>query len=76
MAERQAYGRTYAFDYDRRHALSLVDSFRVKSWFEIATTLRIVSGFPTTPVVGLRVAATEDVAEHCLFRSITRLVVA
>jgi hypothetical protein len=60
VADREAYGRTYPFDYDRRHALSIVDRFRVKDWFEVATTLRVASGFPTTPVVGLRVAAVAD----------------
>jgi TonB-dependent Receptor Plug Domain len=64
VADREAYGRNYSFDYDRRHALSLVDNFQVKSWLEIATTLRIVSGFPMTPVLGLRVAATEDVLDQ------------
>jgi hypothetical protein len=64
IAEREAYGRTYAFDYDRRHALSIVDSLRVKTWLEIATTLRMVTGFPMTPVVGLRVAAVADIADQ------------
>ena len=56
----ETYGRTYPFDYDRRHALSLVDSVRVRDWLDVATTLRLYSGFPTTPVLGTRVAATAD----------------
>jgi outer membrane receptor for ferrienterochelin and colicin len=51
------YGRTYPFDYDRRHALSVVGSYRVSSWFDVAATVRVASGFPYTPAQGLRVAA-------------------
>ncbi len=54
------YGRTYAFDYDRRHALSVVSSYRVTSWFDVAATLRVASGFPYTPIRGLRVAADAE----------------
>ncbi len=60
IANRIAYGRTYPFEYDRRHALSLVGSYRFGAAFDIAATARIASGFPRTPAVGLRVAATED----------------
>ncbi len=63
VADREAYGRTFPFDYDRRHALSVVDSLRVKDWLELATTLRVASGFPRTPVVGIRVAAVPDAAD-------------
>jgi hypothetical protein len=60
VARRETYGRTYPFDYDRRHALNVVDSIRIRDWLEVATTLRLYSGFPTTPVRGIRVAATAD----------------
>ncbi len=64
VASRDTYGRRYAFDYDRRHALSLVETFRVMNWLDVAATLRVASGFPTTPVVGIRVAATADVLDQ------------
>jgi outer membrane receptor for ferrienterochelin and colicin len=64
VASRDTYGRRYAFDYDRRHALSVVETYRVLNWLEVATTLRVASGFPTTPVVGIRVAATADALDQ------------
>jgi len=60
VAEREAYGRTLPFDYDRRHAASLVASLRLSSKLVLATTARFASGFPRTPVRGLRVAAVAD----------------
>jgi hypothetical protein len=62
-ADRDAYGRRYAFEYDRRHALALVGSYRLTPHWELATTIRVASGFPRTAPVGLRVAATEDVGD-------------
>ena len=61
-SEREAYGRTYPFEYDRPHALSAVAAWRISRKFEIAATLRVASGFPYTPVVGTRVYAAEDPA--------------
>ena len=52
------YGRRYPFDYDRRHALSLVGTYRVKRWLELAGSARVASGFPYDPVLGLVVAAS------------------
>jgi len=52
------YGRRYPFDYDRRHALSLVGTYRVKRWLEFAGSARVASGFPYDPVLGLVVAAS------------------
>jgi hypothetical protein len=54
-----AYGRRYPFDYDRRHALSLVGSCRVKRWLDLAASARVASGFPYSPVVGLSVLPGE-----------------
>jgi hypothetical protein len=51
------YGRRYPFDYDRRHALSLVGTCRVNRWLELAGSARVASGFPYDPVLGLVVAA-------------------
>ena len=59
-ANQDAYGLSYAFDYDRRHAVNLVGFYRLGRRWEIAATGRWASGFPRTPPIGLRVAATED----------------
>jgi outer membrane receptor protein involved in Fe transport len=58
-AERDEYGRTLPFEYDRRHAASLVGSWRISTRWELGATARAFSGFPRTPVLGLRVAAVE-----------------
>ena len=52
------YGRRYPFDYDRRHALSLVGTYRLNRWLELAGSARVASGFPYDPVLGLVVAAS------------------
>lgn len=62
-AERESYGRTYAFEYDRRHAFSAVASYRLSERWELATTTRVASGFPRTAPLGLRVVGTEDVLD-------------
>ena len=59
-SSREAYGVTYPFDYDRRHALSVVDGWRLSDRFELSTTLRVDTGFPYAPVLALRVAAIDD----------------
>jgi hypothetical protein len=53
------YGRRYPFDYDRRHALSLVGTYRMTRWLELAASARVASGFPYDPVLGLVVAPSE-----------------
>jgi hypothetical protein len=58
-AETKAYGRTFAADYDRAHAFSLVASYRVNRLLEFATTVRAQSGFPYTPALGVRPAPME-----------------
>jgi hypothetical protein len=58
-AEREEYGRTLPFEYDRRQAASLVGSWRITPKWELGATVRAFSGFPRTPVLGLRVAAVE-----------------
>ncbi len=60
IAERDAYDLTLPFDYDRRHAFTLVGSYRPSPKWEIAATGRASSGFPRTAPVGLRVNAVED----------------
>ncbi len=59
-AERNAYERTYAFDYDRRHSLNFVGAFRLSRSWSLAWTSRVASGFPYTPALGVRVAATQN----------------
>jgi hypothetical protein len=59
-ALRDSYGLTYPFEYDRRHAVTAVGSWRAGDRFELALTGRFASGFPRTPVLGERVAATPD----------------
>jgi hypothetical protein len=51
------YGRRYAFDYDRRHALSVVSTLRLSRRFDLGATLRIASGFPENAPIGVRVAS-------------------
>ena len=58
-ADQDAYGRRYPFDYDRRHALSAVGTARVTRTLDLGATMRVASGFPYTPVQGLRAAAQE-----------------
>ena len=53
-----AYERQYPFDYDRRHAFSVVTSWRALSRLRLAATFRAASGFPDTRPVGVRVAST------------------
>jgi hypothetical protein len=59
IARRDQYGLDQPFDYDRRHAVSLVGAWRVSRKIDVAATVRAFSGFPRTPVRGLRVAASE-----------------
>jgi hypothetical protein len=58
-AETNAYGLTFPADYDRRHALSVVGSYRLSRLIEIGATFRAQSGFPYTPAIGLRPSAVE-----------------
>ncbi len=62
-ADRDAYGRTYPFDYDRRHSLNLVGSYRLTRTWTLGLTGRLASGFPYTAAVGVRVSAVEDPAD-------------
>lgn len=54
-SEQEAYGRRFPFEYDRRHALSLVAGWRPTRRWEVGGTFRWASGFPRTPPVGVRV---------------------
>jgi hypothetical protein len=63
-ADRDAYGRVYPFEYDRRHAFSAVASYRLSNRWELGATTRVASGFPRTPPLGLRVASQTDVVDR------------
>jgi hypothetical protein len=60
VAERDNYGIQQPFDYDRRHALNVAGGWRFGPRWDLSATLRLASGFPRTPVLGLRVSAVED----------------
>jgi hypothetical protein len=62
-ADQTAYGRTFAADYDRRHAFTLVANMRLNAVVDLAATMRAQSGFPYSPPVGVRVASEADVAD-------------
>lgn len=49
------YGQSYPFDYDRRHSLSLVSTWRFIPRLDLGATLRVASGFPASTPIGLRV---------------------
>ncbi len=59
-AEREVWGARFPFDYDRPQALNVVSVLRISDRWSLAGTGRFASGFPYTPAVGVRVAATED----------------
>ena len=59
-ANRDSYGRRYAFEYDRRHAFNAVGRYQLTSRWDVAGTMRLASGFPHTAPVGLRVSAVRD----------------
>lgn len=59
-SEIAAYQRRFPFDYDRTHALSAVMNYRLRASLDLAATIRAQSGFPYTPAIGVRAAATPD----------------
>jgi hypothetical protein len=63
-ATRDVYGRRVPFEYDRRHAVSAVTALRAGRKLELSVTGRLASGFPYTPILGLRVAAAPDAADR------------
>lgn len=59
-ATKEAYGRSLPFEYDRKHALSIVSQISASERFQIGLTFRASSGFPRTAPLGVRVVPTED----------------
>lgn len=62
-ARRTAYGVTVPFDYDRRHAVSLVTNVRLGRRADFALSGRWASGLPRTPVRGVRLALAADASD-------------
>lgn len=59
-ATRDQYGKTYAFEYDRRHAISVAGYVAGGPKFDLAFTIKVASGFPRTAPTGVVVAAVAD----------------
>jgi outer membrane receptor protein involved in Fe transport len=49
-AERDLYGRTVPFDFDRRHALAAALQLRLSENLRASVTTQFATGFPMTPV--------------------------
>lgn len=49
-ADRDLYGRTVLFDFDRTHAMTATLNYRVTARIRVATTTQLASGFPFTPL--------------------------
>jgi hypothetical protein len=64
VADRTAYGRTYPFDYDRRHAMTAVALYRFGPRYEFGVTGRVASGLPTTPPRGVLVLGAPDLGDR------------
>lgn len=62
-ADRTAYGVTFPFDYDRRHAVSAAANLRLGPRTDFGATLRWATGLPRTPVRGVRLALVPDVGD-------------
>ncbi len=62
-ANRRAYGRTYPFEYEQPHSLSLVANFRATQRLELSLTGRFASGFPRSTPRGLYVTGVWDSAD-------------
>lgn len=60
-AERDTYGLTYPFEYDRRHAFNVVTRYRIGRSWSVAATAQVATGFPYTPAVAVHVDTVEDV---------------
>lgn len=62
-ASRSAYGHTFPFDYDRRHAVTVAGTLKMGSRVDLAINARLGTGLPRTPVKGVRLALEEDAAD-------------
>ncbi|HEV8236088.1 MAG TPA: TonB-dependent receptor, partial [Gemmatimonadaceae bacterium] len=73
-AQRKTYGITYPFDYDRRHAASIVGEWRVSPRVSTSMAVQAASGFPVTVPNGTRVAAEAAPAVDANGRPLLRLL--
>jgi hypothetical protein len=73
-ATKDAYGRSLPFEYDRRHALSIVGQMNASEKVQLSFTVRASSGFPRTEPLGVRVVPTEDVLDADKDGNTTELV--
>src|SRR5262249_45177561 len=55
-ADRETYGLTYPFDYDRRHAVTLVGDWRFSARLTASVAMQAAAGFPVTIPNGVKVA--------------------
>jgi hypothetical protein len=73
-ATRDVYGHRRPFEYDRPHAVSAVAAMRVGRKVEVSATGRVASGFPYTPIIGLRVNGVVDTIDYDGDRNRTEIV--
>lgn len=73
-AIREAYGREYPFEYDRRHAFTAVGALQLTPRWSIGTTARLASGFPYTAPRGVRVVGVADRGDSDLDGNLDELV--
>lgn len=73
-ATKEAYGRSLPFEYDRRHALSVVGQINASEKLELGFTLRASSGFPRTAPIGVRVVPMTDALDADRDGNTTELV--
>ncbi len=63
-ADRETYGITYPFDYDRRHAASVVGELKVSPRVSTSLAVQAGSGFPVTVPNGTRIAALSETSPN------------
>ena len=73
-ATKEAYGRTLPFEYDRRHAVSIVGQWNATPKIDVGFTVRASSGFPRTKPLGVRVVPVEDLLDADRDGNLTELV--
>ncbi len=54
VAEREERGIVVPFDFDQRHTVNVVGTYRWTDWLDFGITWRYGSNFPYTPSVGVR----------------------
>ena len=62
-ADRTVYDVTHPFDYDRRHAATLVMNWKITPRVDLMAAGRWATGFPRTAVHGVRLALEPDAGD-------------